>query len=190
MKKLIFLMVACLIISIPDLGVCQPWTYNLNARFGIKDLNKNDWKPVDSQIEYGITLDFRQKTWPVNIALDILHSTDDGVYDANNTVEGKTLEMDLGVRKIWALKTFRPFIGGGAALISAKYKASNKSSITKEDDDTSIGIWINGGLYWTIKRFNIGFDLRWSKADVTFSEFNVKADAGGLHYGLITGIHF
>jgi hypothetical protein len=190
MKKLFFLLVACLIISIPDLGACQPWTYNLNARFGIKELDKSDWEPVDSQIEYGILLDFRQKTWPVNIAVDILHSTDDGIYDTNINVEGKTLEMDLGIRKIWGLKPFKPFIGGGLAFIAAKYEACDKSGIPIDDDDTAIGIWINGGLYWTIKRFNIGIDLRWSRADVTFSEFNVKADAGGIHYGLITGIHW
>lgn len=193
MKKLILLLIVCLILFIPNWGVCNDWTYNINAEFGIKELDDGDyWEPVDSQIEYGILLDFRQETWLVNIAIDILHTTEDGTLDIGSgryvNVEGKTLELALGTRKIWALKIFRPFIGGGIAFISAKHEGS-VYGVPNVDDDSAIGVWINGGLYLTIKElFNIGFNIRWSKADVSL--FNEKRHAGGLHYGLITGYHF
>lgn len=187
MKKLIIFIVICFIISIPDWGVCQLWTNNINVKLGIKKL-EGDWDTVDSQIEYGILLDFGQKTWPVNMAVDILHSTDEGIYDPITTIEGKTLELDLGIRKIWAPKIFRPFVGGGVAFITGKYDFYSESGNTISDDDSALGIWINGGLYLTLRRFNIGIDLRWSKANVRL--YNERVDAGGLHYGLIAGIYW
>ena len=187
MKKLIVLIIICFIVSIADWGVCQLWTNNINVELGIKEL-EGDWDPVDSQIEYGVLLDFRQKTWPVNIAVDILHSKDEKKYYPNTTIEGKTLELDLGMRKIWAPKIFRPFVGGGIAFITGKYDFSSGSGNTISNDDGAPGIWINGGLYLTLRRFNIGIDLRWSKANVRL--YNERVDAGGLHYGLIAGIHW
>ena len=55
------------------------------------------------------------------------------------------------------------------------------------DDNNGIGIWLNGGVYWTLSQhFNLGLDLRYSQADVTL--FDV--DAGGTHAGVILGYHW
>jgi len=41
-------------------------------------------------------------------------------------------------------------------------------------------------LFWRLgKRFNIGLDVRYSKAEITL--FNVDVDAGGTHAGLLLG---
>ena len=56
-------------------------------------------------------------------------------------------------------------------------------------DDDAIGFWIGGGIYWTLgEHFNIGFDLRWSKAEVTIN--GVDGEAGGGHAGLLLGYHW
>jgi opacity protein-like surface antigen len=170
----------------------QNWTGNVNFFLGGKVLDEDDWAPLDEQPEFGILIDFKQHHWPVSIAIDLLHSRDDhGQFVGNNflNVEGNTTELNLGVRKIWDhFPRVRPYIGGGLAIINAEVEAS-VSGAKVSVDDTGAGFWINGGVYWTLgKSFNIGIDLRYSKAEVTF--FNVDIEAGGVHTGLLLGIHW
>ncbi|MEW6378941.1 MAG: hypothetical protein AB1611_04970 [bacterium] len=55
--------------------------------------------------------------------------------------------------------------------------------------DSALGFWIGGGIYWTISKiFNLGLQIRYSKAEVTIFEEDVEA--GGLHYGFLSGVHF
>jgi hypothetical protein len=100
-------------------------------------------------------------------------------------VEGETTEIDIGIRKIYENSpTMRPYIGGGLAFINGEFGIAG---LISEDDD-GVGIWIDAGLYWTLaKHFNIGFDIRYSWAEITL--FGVDANAGGLHAGLIFGYH-
>ena len=104
-------------------------------------------------------------------------------------LEGETSELSFGIKKIWDHSPLvRPFIGSGIALISAEAKET-MLGVSVSDDDDAVGIWIGGGVYWTLaEHFNIGFDLRWSKAEVTL--FDVDAEAGGTHVGLLVGYHW
>ena len=163
------------------------WTGNVNFFLGQKTLEENDWAPVDKQAEFGVLVDFKQQNWPVSIALDFLGSTDEATESGVN-IEGTTSEFDVGVRKIWAVagSSIRPYIGGGLAFINAEFKATN---FPVSDDDNGTGIWLNGGVYWTLgQHFNLGLDLRYSQADVTV--FGVDVDAGGTHAGIILGYHW
>jgi hypothetical protein len=163
----------------------------------MKYLDEDDWEPIEEQTEFGLRLDFKQEGWPVSVAIDYLVSSDDdtGLYYISGygtvaaTLDGETSELCLGVRKIWDHHpTMRPFIGGGLALISAELEASALGVSVSEDDD-AIGIWIGGGVYWTLaEHFNIGFDLRWSKAEVTL--YGVDGEAGGTHAGFLLGYHW
>ncbi|MBA7714980.1 hypothetical protein ES703_124015 [subsurface metagenome] len=195
MKKLVFLTITCFLLSIPNLAICGDWTGNINAFLGVKALDEDDWEPIEDQDEYGIKVDFKQKDWPVSIAIEYLVSSDDDTglwYDpvigiVIATVEGETSELCFGVRKIWDQSPkVRPFIGGGIAHISAEAKATTLGFSASDD---AIGIWIGGGVYWTLgEHFNIGFDVRWSKAEV--SSYNIDAEAGGSHAGLLLGFHW
>ena len=164
------------------------WTGNVNFFLGAKSLDENDWAPVDQHAEFGVLVDFKQQDWPVSIALDFLGSTEEATELGVN-FEGTTSEFDVGVRKIWGTEgsTIRPYIGGGLAFIGAEFKGTAFTTVS--DDDNATGIWLNGGVYWTLNQsFNIGLDLRYSQADVTL--FGVDADAGGTHAGLILGVHW
>ena len=197
MKKLVFLTVVCFCLSVPGFAFCGDWTGNINAFLGMKYLDEDDWEPVEEQGEFGIRVDFKQERWPVSIAVDYFASSeeDTGLYYVPGygtvaaTLEGETSELCFGVRKIWDhFPTVRPFIGGGIARISAEAKASVWGFSVSGDDD-AIGIWIGGGVYWTLaEHFNIGFDLRWSKAEVTI--YGVDGEAGGSHAGLLLGYHW
>ncbi len=163
------------------------WTGNVNLFLGEKKLDKDDWDPADKQAEAGLLVDFRPAEWPVNIAIDLLAS-EDKVTILGIKVKATTTEVDLGIRKIWELSgsSIRPYIGGGVAFINAEIE---ERSTNISVDDSGTGYWLNGGVYWTFSEsFNLGLELRYSKADVTFLGSDVKA--GGTHAGVILGYHW
>jgi hypothetical protein len=202
MKKLLVSLVILSWLSVPTLAISESspnpasWTGNINGFLGMKYLDEDDWEPLEEQMEFGVKLDFKQQTWPVSIAIDFLASSDDttmSFYDPvygtiYAEVEGTTSEFCLGVRKIWDYSpSIRPFIGSGLAMINAEIEAEAYGLGVSVDD--AMGFWLEGGIYWTLpEHFNIGFDLRWSKAQVIF--YGVDGEAGGTHAGLFLGYHW
>ncbi len=182
-------------------GLCQaadagPWSGNLNLRAGFKLLDDSDWDPVDTQGEVALQLDFRKPDWPISVALDVSYSSDDdsesvfvtGFGQENADVEGRTLEWNIGVRKIWEGSSLvRPYAGGGLALIWAKQKWDATIAV-EEEDDTGIGAWIGGGAFVTLwEHWNFGVDVRYSYAKVELIE---DTNGGGLHAGMLAGYHW
>ena len=199
MNKATVLVLTVSLCLVPTLGICDStgWTGNFNLFLGWKILDESDWAPVDQHEEIGLRLDFKQKSWPVSIAIDYLKSKDSKLGPlvlpvtgtSSDKVEGETSEIDLGVRKIWNTSPkFRPFVGGGIAFIKGEFDF--QSGITHiTDDDTGTGIWLDAGMYWIFGgHFNLGVDLRYSWAEVTL--LGVDANAGGWHFGMIFGYHW
>lgn len=203
MRKAIVLSIVVCWMLVPGLAMSQSksnpkaWTGNVNGFLGTKILDQDDWAPVDEHFEGGVLIDFRQKSWPISIAIDLLSSYDEedvsiaalnfGTFDAN--LEGSTTELNFGVRKIWDNFSFvRPFIGGGIAFINAEVKGT-ALGVSVSDDDTGVGVWFDGGVYFNLtEHFNLGWDVRWSKAEVTL--FNIDGEAGGWHLGMLIGYHW
>jgi hypothetical protein len=179
---------------LPAVAQAQEWTGNANALLGRKTLDEEDWAPLDEHVGIGVLLDFKKQTWPVAIAID-LHWSDDGEFERNPitgqraSADAETAEVDLGLRKTWDhYLRARPYVGGGVAFISADVFA-RVLGVRVSDSDESAGFWINGGFYWTIGGgFNLGFDLRFSQAEVTL--FEVDAEAGGRQTSLLVGYHW
>ncbi len=200
MKRVVVLLIWVMFLSIPLSATGEEeYTGNVNLFLGGKTLD-NDWKPVEDQGEFGIMVDFKRVGWPVSIAIDILgsYADDDIIVNLPPLIsikfEGATTEFCFGVRKIWDTSTnMRPFLGGGLAIISAEAEIG-----PFDDDDSAAGIWLGGGVYWTLtEHFNIGLLLRYSDAEVTLSPSyagvtlgSTDIDAGGGHFGLILGYHW
>jgi len=185
MKKNILVVILMLLVINAH---ANEYTGNVNFFLGQKSLESDDWAPIDDQGEFGVLVDFKQNDWPVSIAIDLLVSADT-TTEFGVEFTAITSELNGGVRKIWDISgsSVRPYIGGGLALISADLEASDFTTVS--DDDNSIGIWLNAGIYWTLgQSFNLGFDLRYSQAEVTV--FDVDVEAGGTHAGLILGYHW
>ena len=206
MRKLfVVTLVLGFFITLPGLALANPetasspgdWTGNLNFFLGAKALDQDDWEPVEDQNEFGIKVDFKKQEWPMSIAIDYLSSIGDDtilLYDpwwgyVLADVESNTSELCFGVRKIWDHSPrMRPFIGVGLAMISAEATVRTWA-LSLSDDDKAMGFWIGGGIYWTLtEHFNIGFNLRWSKAEINL--FDVDTEAGGTHAGLLVGYHW
>lgn len=203
MRISIFLVIICFFLTIPNLSFSQTdsdqkgWSGNVNFFLGAKILDDENWDPVDKHTEGGMFIDFKHSVLPFSIAIDFLYSRDDadisvdvsgyGIFDTK--VEFETTELDFGVRKIWGiLNNVHPFIGGGIAVIKAELKSkANENSVS--DHDTGFGIWFDIGVYYTLnKRFNIGADVRWSKAKADL--FDLDGDVGGWHYGVVVGVNW
>jgi len=135
---------------------------------------------------FGVLVDFKQKNWPISIAIDLLGSLDQETISGVER-EGRTSEFDIGVRKIWEVagSSIRPFIGGGLAFLNAEKEDAGIFSV----NDSGTGIWLNGGVYWTIgQHFNLGLQARYSQAEVTL--FGANVEAGGTHAGIMLGYHW
>ena len=181
-----------------------------NVIFGHKTLSegKFDDLGVEGQPELGVTvtLDFE---WPVALAIDLLSSSDDrtetiaAAFPVTRRTKVDTLELDLGVRKFWEIKKWRPYVGGGVAMIQLDTKQTTSTDILGnivedtliDDDDSGVGYWVSGGTLWTLPEgFNVGAEVRYSDADgdLTSEGFTSKEsfDAGGFHVGVMIGYHW
>jgi hypothetical protein len=169
---------------------------NVNFFIGQKALDSGEWDPLDRQTEIGAVSSFGGADWPIHIAVDVLVSGDDDTFTdpfvGDIDVKGSTFEIDAGVRKVWGKKATQPYLGGGLAVIGASLELDSAFG-DADADDQGLGYWIDGGVFWRLgTRFNIGFDVRWSHADVDL-DFGgavpnaTDLNAGGLHYGLLLG---
>lgn len=160
---------------------------DLNLLGGWKLLSKDDWEPVERHVAFGLEASVAGDTWPVRFAIDTLVSTDEGdVF--NSKVEMSTLELDLGVRKVWD-RDATGMIGGGIALIQADvtFEGAPPTVPVIDDDDQGVGIWFSAGVSWTLgSHFNLGTSFRWSYAKVDIEGLD-SSSAGGLFAGLIVG---
>lgn len=168
------------------------WTGDVNLFFGKKYLDDDDWGDLDEQNEFGITFDLAKGRWPIHIAVDVLGSKE-SMTVTDLELEGKTSELCLGVRKIFTIDgsaIFRPYLGGGLAFVHSEMEAVQIPYYSKRsEEDDAVGLWLNAGAYFTLSRhFNIGLDLRYTKAETTL--FGNDVEAGGTHAGLLLGYHW
>jgi opacity protein-like surface antigen len=165
------------------------WTGNIGGSIGSKHLDDNDWSSLDSQEALGFMLDVKKKSWPVSITYDLI-----GSYEENKNGslkdEAYTVENQIGIRKTFELESWkmRPYIGGGVTSVSAEIKNKTATTSVKDNDDGT-GVWIGAGWYVDVSEsFDIGFDVRYSEAEVTL--FNQDIEAGGMHYAATASYHW
>ena len=186
LKKI--LVATALLLALP-IAQASDWTGNVGGSIGSKQLDDNDWSPQDSQGSLGFMLDIKKKSWPVSITYDLILSGD--VNEKGSVKdEAYTAENQFGIRKTFELEgsIVRPYFGGGVTFVSAGIK--NKTATTSvKDDDEGIGAWVGAGLYVGVtESFDIGFDVRYSEAEVTI--FDQDLEAGGMRYAATASYHW
>jgi len=183
---------------------------NVNFVLGEKRLDAADWPIGDDQLSLSLLSTFGPRAWPVQMAADLLVSgagsrstiySGPGMAIQGNELIQSTVELDLGVRKIWRTGRARPFAGGGLAVIAAQQefnlfppapfgiegnRLDRFPPIEVSDDDEAPGVWIDGGVFWRLgRRCNIGIEARYSRAEVRLRSRDVQA--GGFNLGLLLG---
>ncbi len=165
---------------------------------GVKNLDKNDWSPLENQVEISLLLDGRESSMPVNGVADLRYSFDTG-KSQGVSLKGSTFELNLGVRKYfefqtsgrrWSVSPFTPFIGGGLTLGYGEIEGT-LGGITIKDTGYGVGFWIDGGALYTFENgVSLGFEVGYSRLPVKFNDLGARADAGGLRFGIVIGYQF
>ncbi len=191
-KPLVVLAVLCLI---PSLGSTvrgeSRATGNAGLALRMKFLDQDDWGKLDNQLGLGLLATFGRKSWPVLIAVDYLSAENKetelgpfGILDLDDSTvvaKSKTREFNVGARKIWRSRGFRPYIGGGLAMIKAELLRKGEFV---NDRDSALGEWASVG-FLVGHHFVLGVDVRLSRAKVHLHGQDV--DAGGTHYAVFLG---
>jgi len=169
------------------------WTGNTNLLGGLKFMD-DEWKPAEDQGAFGIALDIRKDSWPVNLitAYTFARSEEEGVaLPSGGTVQvqSKTDQLDLGLRKYFdRFERWRPFVGGGVAFAGGELRTKGPGGQSKVDD-TGFGFWGSLGSVYTIGDFiNLGGELKYSKVDVELG--GNTFDAGGIQFNILVGVHY
>jgi hypothetical protein len=193
MKKLfIFLLFIVAVVVINEASAELSITGNINLLAGKKKLDEG-WTSSSSvpridlrdQNQIGILFDVRGQEWPVNIVLDYLTAdSDDDRYSL------KTKELDYGFRKYFGQNASgTPYIGGGLGY----FQAEGKFLSTQNLDKSASGYWVNGGIVFNpIKHVNLGMDVRYSSAYISYPDDILKANLniGGISVGAFVGYGF
>ena len=182
------LLTTALLLALP-IAQAGDWTGNVGGTLGSKQLDDKDWGSLDNQEALGFMLDIKKTSWPVSITYDLYVSGD---VNENGSVkdEAYTVENQLGIRKTFELEDskVRPYVGGGVTFVSAGIKNKTATTSVKDDDDGT-GLWIGAGWYVGVtESFDIGFDVRYSQAEVTILDENLEA--GGMHYAATASYHW
>jgi len=135
-------------LSLPWLSVVRAGNplADVNLVVGQKQLDSREWEPAEEQDGFALESSWGGTNWPVLIAADLTyHGGDESVEGIK--FEGETIELALGVRRSFRIGRFRPYAGGGVALINAEVTASGFGD-SESDDDSATGFWVGGGLLW------------------------------------------
>lgn len=169
------------------------WTGNLNLGIGLKFLDEEEWAATSQQKEFRLAFDFRQRNWPINVAVDFMYSMSEDAWaqledESFVSYKQTSNELNAGVRKIFDRKLYsmRPFVGGGLGYITTSI---NFSEVISNFQEGTLGAWAEGGVYWELERhFNIGAEFLWSWAKIPVRL--TEANAGGKHFEMIIGYHW
>ena len=150
---------------------------------GTKNISDNTWEPFDSQFEFGVAADVNIANLPVNFYVGMNASIDK--RDSGDD-EGKTVEKLFGISKHFPIggSPFNTYVMGGVAHIEGEL---TKSGVTQKD--SAVGYFVGGGIVWNFtQHFDIGFETRYSQAEIKFDDKDV--DVGGTHLGVTAGFNW
>lgn len=165
---------------------------HVNFLIGQKSFSDDDVDPLDSGASFGALMSFGQDDWPVHIAADVIGYADEE-SSGGTTIRGVTVEGAVGVRKIWRAGGARPYLGAGFSVVGAAIEIEDDVFGNFEGDGTGFGPWAGAGVFWRLgSRFNLGFDVRWNRAQVDIDLDDgggtiEDVDVGGVSYALTLG---
>ncbi len=147
---------------------------NLNLVFGVRLLDDEQfWQSADLQIAtIGLEFNITRRSWPLRLEAALHYGERGGFLNFKN--QGSDLkEFSVGAVGLWrGGRKVRPFIGGGWTFLRAAFFEPDPNCCDQEilpgvsESDTSSGVYMHGGVYWTRSRegkrshLNLGLDFR------------------------------
>lgn len=165
---------------------------NLNLFVGQKWMTQSQWSPVEVQPELGLMLAFGEERVAVHFAIDAYYSRKEVEHPdptVDTRVKATSGEITIGVRRVWDLGATRPYLGGGASVVTVREDFDGPSGPISYDD-RGYGAFVQAGVFWRLAgHLNLGIDVRYCKADAELGSLsNTRdVDAGGFHAGMLIG---
>lgn len=175
--------------SIMNAAVAQEWTGHLSGYLGNKTIKENNWANNNEHGSMGVITDFKQKDWPVSIAVDLFATGNEDKVKGQNS-KTYSAQAHVGIRKVFNFDDcmIHPYVGGGVTLNSFFQKDKDAQGKEEYDDNDTAG-WVGTGAYVHLTdSFAMGLDLRYSQAKVKLN--NRKVDASGVMGGISVGYHW
>lgn len=171
--------------------IAADWQGNVGGFLGRQSLDNSDWANHDKMKSIGMIADFKTPSAPLSFAIDLIGSGDEDKFGALEQ-NAYSAQIHLGVRKVFEINdsAFKPYIGGGLALIHSELEQKDLvTSSSRKQDDSANGGWFGVGTYVELsEHFQLGLDLRYSEADVTL--FGKTRQAGGTQTAFTAGYHW
>jgi len=164
----------------------EDWDWNYNVVLGRRNVSEKDWDPFHDYGEMGIEASWGKADEPLLFATDF-YASQDIKRIGLATVESKSFELDLGLRKIWTFKKrWNPYFGAGFTLASADAESPTSSGLNSDSDLTE-GMWAGAGIFFRAgTNFNFGVVAR-ATVMREYRIFGINRDANSTHIGFVIG---
>jgi hypothetical protein len=153
--------------------------------FGGRQLDDDDYEPVDEQFTYGIEYVREPAGSVIGFEVGAMGS-ESREHESGFDVKGRTGEIYAGLHKTLGHDVIRGQFGAGVSYIQSKIDIEGIG----DDDDTSFAGYVHGGITADLgTTAYIGLDLRFLFAsDMTLGGANTDANYGQL--ALMLGFAF
>jgi hypothetical protein len=148
---------------------------NVNFTAGVRQLDKNQWAPVDKQPSLGVLTDFSLSDLPLYASIGLQASNkNSGGFDSASIVD-----LSAGMKVMPLSGAFRPYFGAGVADVYSRWGSIHNSSI---------GYYIGGGAIYRIGgHFNLGADLRMLRGTKASGAWGAIGDANSYVGSVLMG---
>jgi hypothetical protein len=161
---------------------------------GSRALDSDHWEPTDEPDVFGLGYVHEGADAPLGVELGFQFGRDSGSEFASGVgtidVTADVGNVYVGMRKTFLRdKVVQPVLGAGLELGFTNYEAS-LGSVTIDDNDTSPGVYLHGGLLFQVSRsVRLGVDVRIGRgSDVTL--FGADGDFDYEQFGLLMELLF
>ncbi len=134
----------------------------------------------DALTEFGLGVNYLGSGWDAHLELNLFHAEGDVIDPASgDEVQRELTQYGFGVRKYWGEERMHPDLGGGFSWLKFKNAATQDGLL----NDSTIGIWLDGGIDWDVGQgVRLGFVGRMTAS--TGIGVESTKHGGGWHLGL------
>jgi len=183
---ILFAILVCCAAQGVALAAADDWDWNYNGVIGRRYMGDKDWAPFHIYNEIGVEGSWGKMDEPLMFATDFFTSQD-SQREGSKTIQSKSYQLQLGLRKIWTFsKHWNPY--GGAGLTVSKGDLEEVSSSgTKRGSDNAYGIWVGGGIFYRVgQNFNVGVAVRACLMD-SYRILGVDRGGNSTNIGFVIG---
>lgn len=164
-------------------------TNRVSAHFGERQLDEDDYEPLENQPTFGVLYSQEHPDWVVGWEAGGFVSGDsDEVLGVDITA--LTAEVCAGVRKSFGSGTVRPYVGAGVSYITVISDVGDIDDDVGEEHDSSFGLYAHGGVDFQISQlFSLGLDVR-GLFGTDVELYGFETDADYVQFAVVAGFSF